>query len=71
MSYADLITCDGTTNNSSFNCDKSATWQVREKDDRLWTYAACPQHLSQVATYVLQGERGELDIRRIKTLEKQ
>lgn len=70
MSYAALITCDGTTNRGSFNCPKVATWQVREKGDRLWTYAACPPHLSQVGTYLLQGEQGELEIRRIKTVEK-
>ncbi|MBC9730699.1 hypothetical protein [Streptomyces sp. TRM68367] len=59
--------CDGSTNNGTHNCPKRAVWQVKQKDSPQWVWSACAQHLNQVATWLLGGEQGELDLRRIAT----
>jgi hypothetical protein len=61
------LTCDGTTAKQTRNCRREVTWQVKRTSDRAYVYAACTLHLSQVGTYLLSGERGDLDVRRIKT----
>lgn len=62
--------CDRTTHNQSRPCQADkATWMVKRPSDRSYVYAACPLHLSQVSTRVLAGERGELNVLRIRTVE--
>ena len=61
------LPCDGTTHNQGRNCHRTAAWQIKIPADRSYVYAACPHHLHQVSTEILGGERGALDIRRIKT----
>lgn len=61
--------CDGTTSNGTRNCDRWAAWKIKRPDDREYIWAACPVHLNQVGATLLDGEAGELAIRRIVVTE--
>lgn len=62
--------CDGATHDGARTCPKYAVWQVKQTGDREYVYGACGQHLNQVGATLLDGECGELDIRRIAIDER-
>lgn len=62
--------CDGATRRGTRNCEETAVWELYIPDETGGPSQACGQHLNQVATYLLDGEQGDLDIRRIPTVER-
>ncbi|MEU9703066.1 hypothetical protein [Streptomyces sp. NPDC047981] len=62
--------CDGTNRDGTRNCPQHAVWQLREPGEGGEPFQACAQHLSQVGTNLLGGEQGDLEIRRIRTVER-
>lgn len=70
MPTTDPITrdCDGTKQQGTRNCPDRASWNLRAKDSKPWI-GACNRHLAQVGTSLLEGEQGDLDVRRIRSTE--
>lgn len=61
--------CDGSTHKGTRNCEETAVWSLRLPGEAGEPSQACGQHLNQVATYLLDGEQGDVDVRRIATVE--
>lgn len=62
--------CDGTKNHGTRNCDAPARWLLRLAEDGGAFHAACDRHEAQVGRYLLNGERGGLEVHSIFTDEK-
>ncbi|MBW1603447.1 hypothetical protein JJV70_15305 [Streptomyces sp. JJ66] len=62
--------CDGTAQSQTRNCGRPAVWQLKHPEDATFVYGACALHLHQVGTYLLDGEMGDLHVRRIRTEDR-
>ena len=62
--------CDGTKDQETRNCDTPARWLLRRAGEGGAFHAACDRHEAQVGRYLLNGERGALEVHSIFTDEK-